>query len=1429
MTNGDNGPSVEFSLTEWLTSELVAFAQPLLAAGESDVAAAAFLANIGWQSAALPTLAPAVNEAAHAIEAALTAIEPFIDGTGDEATALGELKALIALGQAVAAAVADLSKVADDTSPADLANVGEEMVTWMTDAYLQRSHPLAYGIATLLTLVTPQAKAPLQAPVTGANGQTVRAAYQLPSLNLNRLSDLMRDPDTFLKTVYMASGSLVTPDDVDAFAATLFPVVADALNGFGVNATYGLDPYFDELGLDADAAALLGRSLTLWFMDSSGSDGDAFGATLALVGPDADTDGRIGAVISPLLPTTFDGGAVGGWSISVQLGNGGGPLSVIGWTPYPADTASWPGLDLTLGLTLGQWPAGTSSSNPGVTASGSDGAGGAQTAGHPPGAQITVGLSVTDATFEATLGFAAQGTVTINPADIAGDGFLGQILPAHGFDVPLTLGISGSRQGWALTASTGQGNAIVLTRFPSTKVGPLSITDGQFAVLPQSTSLKAAATVDLGISLGPVAVNVQGLGLGLELAWPAGGGNVGPFDLSPDIAWPTGAALTIDSDLVTGGGFLQCDPAAGQYAGGLQLTFETLSLTAVGLLNTKLPSGASGYSLVVLVSVTFSPAIEVGFGFAIDGVGGLIGINRTMNSGKLQTGLQTGSLDSVLFPPDVAKNPQKEISDLEQYFPAASGQYVIGPMIQILWGEDGMFTASVGIMVEFPNPTQVTIAGRIQLLLPVPQSAVAEIEIDLAGTVDFSAKTVSFEAVLRNSRVAAFALTGGAALRASWGSSPEFLLAVGGWNPAFTPPSSFPPLQRLTLALSNSKNPTVRFEAYLALTSNTLQFGAEVDLAASADIPVLGTFALAASLGFDALIQFVPFGFTVDIHASVSLIWNKSPFLTVALDLTLSGMQPLAVSGSATFGLLGATHTFRFSHTFGAATALPAPPSVDGAALLLAELSKPANWTGALPAADSVILTGAAGRPVSGLVLHPRGTLTVRQRLMPLDVQLTHLGQAQLVGGPATYSITAATLGGAGTTFADVTDEFAMAQYLDLTDDEKLSRPSFDAQHAGVSFTSGSPSVLDAVTASTGVELHVLTRDGDGDLVAATGVAAAAARRDGDVAIRRADAVAGPGAAPGLGVPVTLVSPTYAVADLDALNAVTTALAAVPSYTDADQRRAALTAVPAGAQVVSTSDTEATPIASIAGLDPSAYYFLIACHSDKCLAVADDRLDDGAPVVQLTGTDSGNRYWRVEPVTVDSYLIVAEHSGKALSVQAEGAEDGTPVIQWDQSGGFGQEWRPVRVGSGRYRIEQVRAGLCLDVSNQGLDNDTPVQLWDWWGGLNQQWQLVRVPDGMVWHQQIVEAAYQLWLREGRPLWTHALADWQQASTSVLTPHIAAEAEAAYERRGRGPGHDRDDWYGAVAEVVGRVADAGDWPDEVREATIVNLGVQGGGG
>ena len=122
------------------------------------------------------------------------------------------------------------------------------------------------------------------------------------------------------------------------------------------------------------------------------------------------------------------------------------------------------------------------------------------------------------------------------------------------------------------------------------------------------------------------------------------------------------------------------------------------------------------------------------------------------------------------------------MSDLEQYFPPAYGQYVVGPTVELLWGEGGMFTASLGIFIEFPSPTRIIIAGKLHLLLPVPKAAVADVEMDLLGDVDFTAKLVAIDALLRNSRIAAFTLTGQAALRASWGRSRR-----SSWPPGLDP------------------------------------------------------------------------------------------------------------------------------------------------------------------------------------------------------------------------------------------------------------------------------------------------------------------------------------------------------------------------------------------------------------------------------------------------------------------------------------------------------------------------------------------------------------------------------------------------------------------------------------------------------------------
>ena len=97
--------------------------------------------------------------------------------------------------------------------------------------------------------------------------------------------------------------------------------------------------------------------------------------------------------------------------------------------------------------------------------------------------------------------------------------------------------------------------------------------------------------------------------------------------------------------------------------------------------------------------------------------------------------------------------------------------------------------------------------------------------------LDVSAGTVSLDATLYDSRILQFTLTGDMALRAGWGSQPQFILAIGGFHPRFAAPPGLPVLKRLALSLADGDTLQLRCAAYLAVTSNTVQFGARVDLA----------------------------------------------------------------------------------------------------------------------------------------------------------------------------------------------------------------------------------------------------------------------------------------------------------------------------------------------------------------------------------------------------------------------------------------------------------------------------------------------------------------------------------------------------------------------------------------------------------------------
>src|SRR5439155_18364772 len=191
-----------------------------------------------------------------------------------------------------------------------------------------------------------------------------------------------------------------------------------------------------------------------------------------------------------------------------------------------------------------------------------------------------------------------------------------------------------------------------------------------------------------------------------------------------------------------------------------------------------------GFSLLLIVAVDLPP-IQLGYGFTLNGVGGLLGVNRTMVVDALRNGVRDGSVNAILFPQDVVARAPQIISQLQTIFPPAEGRYVFGPMVKIGWGPNSILELSAGLVLELMAPIRLVILGRIQAALQDKKDTVLNLRLDIVGVVDFDKGEISVDASLVDSRLVMFALTGDMALRVGWGPTKMFALAAGGFHPAF--------------------------------------------------------------------------------------------------------------------------------------------------------------------------------------------------------------------------------------------------------------------------------------------------------------------------------------------------------------------------------------------------------------------------------------------------------------------------------------------------------------------------------------------------------------------------------------------------------------------------------------------------------------------
>ena len=599
------------------------------------------------------------------------------------------------------------------------------------------------------------------------------------------------------------------------------------------------------------------------------------------------------------------------------------------------------------------------------------------------------------------------------------------------------------------------------------QIGPVTLDVLEIGLAAGDGGVALTAAVSATVKLGPVRLIVEQIGV--RAAITPGPGSLGSADLTIRPTPPSGIGVAIDAPGVVGGGFLQFDRQKEEYSGVLELQIEeTIAVKAIGLLITRLPDGARGYSLLIVITAEDFKPIPLPLGFRLTGIGGLLAINRTFDEAVLRSGLKNHTLDSVLFPKDPIRIAPQILSNLNKVFPPANGHHLFGPMARIAWGTPTLITADLALVLEMGARLRLLVLAQVVAILPKPENDLVRLQMDGVGVLDFDQGTAALDATLYDSRLLKkFVLTGDMAMRLKWENSPNFALAIGGLHPAFNPPPNFPKLERIALNLTAGDNPRFRCEAYFALTSNTVQFGARAELYAAA-----AGFSIQGETGFDVLIQLDPFFFLADYYAQVQLKRGSTNLFKVRVEGALAGPRPLHIKGKATFEILWWDVSIRFDKTLVEGEKPPPPEPVDVLPRLKEALAHAGNWRGRLPDGQPQMVTLRAkpGAP-SDVLLHPLGTLSVKQGVVPLDMDISRFGQAPPAGARR-FTISSVSLGGQSQTAQPVKDFFAPAQFFEMSDDEKLSRPSFEPMPAGVII--GSAEIAFTADASDWLEVEAI-------------------------------------------------------------------------------------------------------------------------------------------------------------------------------------------------------------------------------------------------------------------------------------------------------------------------------------------------------------------
>ena len=542
---------------------------------------------------------------------------------------------------------------------------------------------------------------------------------------------------------------------------------------------------------------------------------------------------------------------------------------------------------------------------------------------------------------------------------------------------------------------------------------------------------------------GPLKAVMDGAGVWLG-RWVNGNGGLLP---------PQGIGVSLDAGPVSGGGFLKMI-GDNEFAGAFQLKILGIGAFAYCVYKT-LPTG--DVSFVALIGIRLPmPGIQISFGFAISGFGGLVGINRKADTDLIRERMSSGAAGDVLFNDDPMRNAPKLLGDMRLFFPDQKSCFIIGPTIQINWLL--IIRLDVGFFIELPGP-KIFIAGTAKLVIGSEEFALVYLKMDFVGGLDSTKSLIFFDAVLMNSHVLGiFRITGGVALRIAYGGNGYFLFSVGGFHPSFNPGSmEAPKVPRV--GVSYSLGPVwLKKEMYLALTSNTFQLGSRIEAGLE-----IGPIAAHGWFAFDALIQFKPFHFIGQIDAGFDVEVSGVSLCSVHIAGRLSGPGPLVIQARASVKIL-------FVRISGEVTlelssnppeVINPIPDIPDHLKTQKELSKPDNLRAEGEDKSVVFAPPGAGTKLFA----PVGEIIWEQKRVPLGLDIEKVEGVEL--GSWHHIVAGTTLPGS----VPEEDWFGVGTFMKLADAEALNNPRFSKQKSGLRIGTGAMTEGSSKTASLEINL----------------------------------------------------------------------------------------------------------------------------------------------------------------------------------------------------------------------------------------------------------------------------------------------------------------------------------------------------------------------